>query len=174
MCLGLLAVPAALGGTVQHQGTTWGPEFLNVKLPRGFVACARFLRGQAPANALVQDSDIGEQSHILGSLAQRRSFLARPDEWERVGKRFGSGSCAEARRQLERLKQATTLADLGAGVRATGIRWYLRRPGDRLAWPPEVCARPAFQADGYQVYDLQALLAAPPGPAHELCRPGSP
>jgi hypothetical protein len=176
-CVGLLVVPAVLGGKVHLQGTNWGPEFVNVKLPRGLVACARFIRRHGPVTALVQDSDLGRDSYLLGCLAQRRSFLARPDDWERVGNRPPTSCCAELRRQLERLKQATTLADLRASLTDTGIRWYLLRPGQRVAWPAEMCAHPAFAADGYQLYDLQALVGPsarnPRGHARAELRSGS-
>ncbi len=161
LCVALLAVPAGLGGAVHHQRTTWGVAGTEVKLPRGLVACARFIRHHGPVSALVQDSDLGEQSHILSSLAQRRAFLAHPDDWASIHKRRHAGRCAEARRQLEALKQARTAAELRAGVQATGIRWYLQRPGACVAWPPELRDRSAFEADGYRVYDLRALLRAP-------------
>jgi len=44
---------------------------------------------------------------------------------------------------------------LQRNVRETGIRWYVAHPGDPNLWPAEFRDQPAFESNGYRVYDLQ-------------------
>jgi len=53
------------------------------------------------------------------------------------------------------LQQATTISDLQQSVRETGIRWYVAHPDDSNVWPAQFRDRPAFESNGYRVYDLQ-------------------
>jgi hypothetical protein len=53
------------------------------------------------------------------------------------------------------MQRATTIPDLQSSVRETGIRWYLTHPGDPNVWPAEFRDHPAFESNGYRVYDMQ-------------------
>jgi hypothetical protein len=158
VCLVLLAWPAWQGRTVQHQNTQWGPQFVDVKLSRGLVSCAEYIRRHPPVDACIQDSHPNEVSHILGGvlggLSQRRSFLARPEGWKAVSPGFRAKGYSEMTDQLKQLEQASTLAELRSSAEITGIRWYVLRPGGRVAWPATFFEHPAFEADGFRVYDL--------------------
>ena len=161
----LLLVPLQLGHHVQSPRISWMRRYTNVEVPRGLVDCARFLRQSTRADAVIQDSR-PDESAILGALAERRSYLARPRELRAgvLGSRLGP-EIDHRSRALARLEGASSLEEvrrLGAGM---GIRWYLLREGDRTAWPAEVLAYPAFASDGFRVFDL-----ADPGPKAGLAR----
>jgi hypothetical protein len=57
--------------------------------------------------------------------------------------------------KLQRLQQAANISDLQRSVRETGIRWYVAHPDDPNVWPTEFRDQPAFESNGYRVYDLQ-------------------
>ena len=57
--------------------------------------------------------------------------------------------------KLQRLQQATNIPDLQRSVRETGIRWYVAHPDDPNVWPAEFRDQPAFESNGYRVYDMQ-------------------
>jgi hypothetical protein len=44
---------------------------------------------------------------------------------------------------------------LQRSVRETGIRWYVAHPDDPNVWPAEFRDQPAFESNGYRVYDMQ-------------------
>jgi hypothetical protein len=57
--------------------------------------------------------------------------------------------------KLQRLQQANNIPDLQRSVRETGIRWYVAHPDDPNVWPAEFRDQPAFESNGYRVYDMQ-------------------
>ena len=75
--------------------------------------------------------------------------------WIRQSKAFRESSYQEQLRKLQRLQQAASIADLQRAVRETGIRWYVVHPGDPNLWPVEFRDEPAFESNGYRVYDMQ-------------------
>jgi hypothetical protein len=121
---------------------------------RGLVDCARYIRNQPPADAVVEDSQL-DKFLIVGGLTDRPSFAARVDEWTRQSKVFRESGYQEQLAKLKRLQQATSISDLQQSVRETGIRWYVAHPDDSNVWPPEFHDRPAFESNGYRVYDMQ-------------------
>jgi hypothetical protein len=120
---------------------------------RGLIDCARYIRNQPPADAVVQDSQL-DKFLIVGGLTDRPSFAARVDEWTRQSKVFRE-SYQEQLAKLQKLQQATTIPDLQGSVRETGIRWYVAHPDDANVWPSEFRDHPAFESNGYRVYDMQ-------------------
>jgi len=74
--------------------------------------------------------------------------------WIRLSKAFREAPYQEHLKKLERLQHATTVEDLQRAVRETGIRWYVAHPGDPNAWPAEFLDQPAFESNGYRVYDM--------------------
>jgi hypothetical protein len=92
---------------------------------------------------------------VLAGLAERPSFAGRVDMWIRQSKAFRESPYQEQLRKLQRLQQATSIEDLQGSVRETGIRWYVIHPGDPNVWPSEFRDQPAFESNGYRVYDLQ-------------------
>jgi hypothetical protein len=75
--------------------------------------------------------------------------------WTRQSKAFRESSYQEQLRKLQRLQQASSITDLQHAVRETGIRWYVTHPEDPSVWPAEFRDRPAFESNGYRVYDMQ-------------------
>ena len=54
-----------------------------LRVDRGLIECARYIRNQPPTNAVVQDSHL-DKFLILGGLSDRPSFAARVDMWTRA------------------------------------------------------------------------------------------
>ena len=125
-----------------------------IRVDRGLVDCARYIRDQPPATAVAQDSHF-DKFLVLGAISERRSFAARPELWKGVSKAFRDSPYQEQLLRLQRLEQATKIADLQRSVRETGIRWYVVHPGDFNVWPSEFRDHPAFESNGYKVYDMQ-------------------
>jgi hypothetical protein len=150
----LTLVPARYGYGLERgkwQGTN---IYSSLRVDRGLVDCARYIRDQPPATAVAQDSHF-DKLLVLGALSERRSFAARPELWKGVSKAFRDSPYQEQLRRLQRLEQATKIADLQRSVRETGIRWYLLHPGDSNVWPAEFRDHPSFESNGYKVYDMQ-------------------
>ncbi len=51
----------------------------SIRVDRGLIECARYIRSQPPADAVVQDSHL-DKFLILGGLSERPSFAARLDD----------------------------------------------------------------------------------------------
>ena len=151
----LMVVPVWYGSGLERGKWLGGADaFSSLRVDRGLVDCAHYIRGQLPTNAVAQDSRLDEFL-ILGGLGERPSFAARLEVWKRVSKAFRESPYQEQLRKLQSLQQATNVPDLQRSVRETGIRWYVAHPGDSSAWPTEFRDRPLFESNGYKVYDMQ-------------------
>jgi hypothetical protein len=117
------------------------------------VDCGRYVARTGSRADLVQDSQYDSRL-VFGSLAERRSYLARPELWKRSRNPAVPAEIGRRLELLERLKTLTTAEEIREVAARTGIRWYLLHPDDRVPWPEEVLAYPAFSADGFAVYDL--------------------
>jgi len=161
----LTVVPVCYGSGLQR-GTSAGaksdpkaPVFAfaarnsSVRVDRGLVDCAEYIRNHPPYNAVVEDSQL-DKYLILAGLAERPSFAARVEGWTRQSKKFRQ-SYREQLAKLERMQHSTNIPDLQRSVRETGIRWYVAHPGDPNVWPAEFRDQPAFESNGYRVYDMQ-------------------
>ena len=84
-----------------------------LRVDRGLIDCARYIRNQPPIDAVVQDSQL-DKLLIVGGLSERPSFAARVDEWTRQSKVFRESSYQEQLRKLQSLQQATNIPDLAA------------------------------------------------------------
>jgi hypothetical protein len=152
--IALILVPLCYGSGLQRGKGSVGNMRSSTRVDRGLIDCARYIRNQAPADALVQDSHL-DKLLIVGGLTDRPSFAARVDEWTRLSRSFRESPYQEQLRKLQRLQQATNIPDLQRSVRETGIRWYVAHPGDPNVWPAEFRDQPAFESNGYRVYDMQ-------------------
>ena len=150
----LTLVPARYGSGLQHGKWRAATLYSSLRVDRGLIDCAHYVRSQPPINAVVQDSRL-DRSLILAGLSERRSFAARPEIWKGVSKAFRDSPYREQLRKLESLQKATNIPDLRRSVRETGIRWYVVHPGDPNVWPAEFRDQPAFESNGYRVYDMQ-------------------
>jgi hypothetical protein len=156
----LMLVPARYGSGLQPGKWPGGKANCNLRLDRGLVDCAHYIRSQAPTNALAQDSHL-EKFAILGGLSERPSFAARLNVWTRASQAFRRSPYREQLRKLENLQRATSIPDLQRSVRETGIRWYVAHPGDPSVWPAEFRDHPAFESNGYRVYDMSRCFELP-------------
>jgi xanthosine utilization system XapX-like protein len=152
--LALMIVPIWYGSGLDRAKWSGAGAFSSLRVDRGLVDCAHYIRGQLPTTAVAQDSRLDELL-ILGGLGERRSFAARPKLWMRASKVFRESPYQEQLRRLQSLEQATNVPDLQRSVRETGIRWYVVHPGDSYPWPTEFRDRPLFESNGYKVYDMQ-------------------
>src|SRR5207244_12434451 len=91
---------------------------------RDLIDCARYIRNQAPADAVVQDSQL-DKFLIVGGLSDRPSFAARVDEWTRQSKVFRESGYQEQLGKLQRLQKAKRNQELQQRVLEAGIRWLV-------------------------------------------------
>ena len=150
----LMLVPVRYGSGLERGKWSGADAFSSLRVDRGLVDCAHYIRGQSPTDAVAQDSRLDELP-ILGGLGERPSFASRPKFWMRIDKAFRESPYQEQLRRLQSLQQARNVPDLQRSVHETGIRWYIVHPGDSCVWPTEFCDRPLFESNGYKVYDMQ-------------------
>ena len=150
----LTLVPMRYGCGLQRGKWRAATAYSNLRVDGGLIDCAHYIWSQPPISAVVQDSRF-DRSLILAGLSERRSFAARPEIWKGVSKAFRESPYQEQLRKLRGLEQATNIPDLQRSVRETGIRWYVVHPGDPNVWPAEFRDQPAFESNGYRVYDMQ-------------------
>jgi len=150
----LTLVPVCYGLGLQGGKGSVGNVRSNIHVDRGLIDCARYIRNQRPADAIVQDSQL-DKLLVVGGLTDRPSFAARVDEWTRQSKAFRESGYREQLGKLQKLRQAANVSDLQQSVRETGIRWYVVHPDDPNVWPAEFRDQPAFESNGYRVYDMQ-------------------
>jgi hypothetical protein len=150
----LIQVPVWYGSGLERGKWSGADANSSLRVDRGLVDCAHYIRGQPPTDAVVQDSSLDELL-ILGGLAERRSFASRLKVWVQASKAFRESPYQEQLQRLQSLQQATNVPDLQRSVHETGIRWYVLHPGDSCPWPTEFRDRPLFESDGYKVYDMQ-------------------
>jgi hypothetical protein len=128
----------------------------NLRVPRGLFDAARFVARAAAPLDVVQHSGCDEEM-IVGGLAERRSYVARPQEWARDKSPRLREEVQQRLAFLERLKQMHDGAELRRAATAAGIRWFILAPGDPVGWPESLLRSPAFASQGYRVYDLERL-----------------
>jgi hypothetical protein len=152
--IALTLLPVCYGSGLQHGKWSGGNVHSGLRVDRGLIDCADYIRSQLPRNAVAQDSHL-DKFLILAGLDERPSFAARLDVWTRASKAFRESPYPAQLRKLQRLQQATNIPDLQRSVRETGIRWYVVHPGDSNFWPTSFRDRPIFESTGYKVYDMQ-------------------
>jgi hypothetical protein len=151
----LILVPVRYGSGIQRGNWLGANAYSELRVDRGLVDCAHYIRGQLPISSVAQDSRLDNNYLILEGLSERPSFAARPGWWKWMSKAFRGSRYQEQLRKLQGLQQATSVPDLQRAVRETGIRWYLVHPGDSNFWPTQFSDRPSFESNGYKVYDMQ-------------------
>ena len=156
----LILVPVRFGSELQRQKWSGSKAYSNLRVDRGLVDCAHYIRRQHPTNAVAQNSRL-EKFPILSGLSERPSFAARLEMWELVSRAFRKSPYQEHLRKLQRIQQATNITDLQHAVRETGIRWYVAHPDEPNVWPAEFRDQPAFESNGYRVYDMSRCFESP-------------
>jgi len=150
----LLWVPVRYGSGIQRGKWPRAKAYSSLRVDRGLIECAHYIRNQPPIDAIAQDSHLDPVLE-LGALSERRSFAARLEIWKVVSRAFRDSPYQEQLRKLESLQKVTSIPDLQRSVRETGIRWYVVHPGDPNVWPAEFRDQPAFESNGYRVYDMK-------------------
>jgi hypothetical protein len=149
----LLVLPYRMGRSVQAGKCPWRRAYFDLSQPRGLVECGRYVAAHGSGRDVIEDAGY-DPLLVAGGFAERRSYLARPAEWQRDN---SPNLRAEAERRLavvESLKQCTDADSLRRTAVETGIRWFILGPSDAVRWPAAVQQAPAFAAHGYRVYDL--------------------
>jgi hypothetical protein len=152
--IALTLLPVCYGSGLQHGKWLGGNVHSHFRVDRDLIDCAGYIRSQPPTDAVAQDSHL-DNFFILGALSERPAFAARPDLWKVVSKAFRDSTYQDQLLKLQRLQQANNIPDLQRSVRETGIRWYVAHPDDPNVWPAEFRDQPAFESNGYRVYDMQ-------------------
>jgi hypothetical protein len=150
----LTLVPMCYGPGLQQGKWPGGNVHSRLRVDQGLIDCALHIRNRLPTNAVAQDSHLDEFL-ILGGLSERPSFAARLDVWTRASPAFRKSAYPSQLRKLKSLQVATNIPDLQRSVRETGIRWYVAHPDDPNVWPAEFRDQPAFESNGYRVYDMR-------------------
>ena len=150
----LCVVPACYGHGLEQGKWPGASDHYDIRVDVGLVESARFIRGQPPKDAIVQDSNLEDWFPILQALSERPSFASRPKFWHRVSKAFRGSNYQQQLARLQMLNAARDWISLRRGVEKTGIRWYVVRPRQSYPWPDEFLKHPVFEAHGYKVYDM--------------------
>ena len=116
----LTLVPVCYGSGLQRGKGSVGNVRSSIHVDRGLIDCARYIRNQPPADAVVQDSQL-DKFLIVGGLSDRPSFAARVDEWTRQSKVFRESPYQEQLGKLQRLQQATTFRICSAASAKLGF-----------------------------------------------------
>ncbi|HZR06158.1 MAG TPA: hypothetical protein VFA61_10075 [Candidatus Udaeobacter sp.] len=156
----LMIVPMCYGSGLQRGKSPGGSVHSGLRVDRGLIDCALYIRSQPPADAVTQDSHL-DKFLILGGLSERPSFAARLEMWKLASKAFRASPYQAQLRKLQSLREATNIPDLQRSVRETGIRWYVVHPDDANVWPIEFRDHPIFESNGYKVYDMQHCFDLP-------------
>jgi hypothetical protein len=155
--IALTLVPFYSGAGLQRGKWSGAENYSSVLVDRGLLDCAQYIRRQSPTNALAQDSHL-DRFLILAGLGERPAFAARLDMWTKASQTFRNSSYQTQLQKLRSFQQARNIPDLQRLVRETGIRWYVVHPDDSNLWPAEFRDHPAFESNGYRVYDMNRCL----------------
>jgi hypothetical protein len=163
----MLVLPWRMGLRVQEGTFPWQFEAANVRAASGLVESAHFLAAAGQRTDIIQDSHCDAQL-ILGGLSEKRSYLARLNDWQRHHSARVRQEVEKRRLYVERLPCLTSLAELVEAARESGIRWFVLHPDDDVAWPKAILDKPAFAWGGYRVFDLAALPSAAGYPTDKI------
>jgi len=120
------------------------------------VECAAFLRSAGSAEDVVADSAPDPYGALCG-LCERPCYLTRPEQL--LGRTSLREAIAQRQERIGGLNKAATYAELRDLTATTRVRWFVVYPHDQLGWPAEWLHGPAFESDGFRVYDLQCIQA---------------
>ena len=143
----LLAVPWVLGSGVQR---LWAMRlFSPVRVPVGLVRAAEYIREHGGAQDVFQDSQF-DRTYVVAALSERRTYAART----MTIMTFNGEKLQQRIATVESLMESRDASAVAAIAREIGIRWFLLNPGDQVRWPDELANRPAFELDGYRLYQF--------------------
>jgi hypothetical protein len=150
--LGLLVLPYRMGPQVQV-GPTWGQLLCFRSYPRGWFECARYIRENARADDVVQESR-NDPIFVFSAACERPAYAIAY---------FDGRADQVLSARLAELETFKTLDDAESIRRFAGtrrIRWYVLDPDTRVRWPASLLARPAFTWNDFRVFSFPPLAAA--------------
>ena len=150
----LLVVPWMKGKSVQHAWTMDAGMF-DIPLDKGFVDCADFIREHSPETDIAQ-AQVSTIFPFLSAYSERRCYLGLSTVyWQRFSHFSALWNESLRRNQIvEQLPKAASEQELQKIAKETGIRWYIARPDEVLAWSSQRLENPIFTSHGYRLFDL--------------------
>jgi hypothetical protein len=147
LVFGLLAFPAVKAAGIQRVSTMSTSSY--VPYSTALLQAADYMRTHGDRRDVFQDSAF-DTNYLVSALSGRRAYV------ERTFIRLARNEELESRVvAVNKLMQMQAEAAVHAEAQRLGIRWFLARPGQALAWPPEIALHPAFAMDGYRVYGFE-------------------
>jgi hypothetical protein len=147
LVFGLLAFPAVTAAGIQRISTMTIGSY--VLYPTALLQAADYMRTHGDRRDVFQDSAF-DTNYLVSALSGRRAYV------ERTFIRLARNEELESRVvAVTKLMQLQAEAAIRAEAQRLGIRWFLARPGQALAWPPEIAEHPVFAKDGYRVYGFE-------------------
>jgi len=147
LSVALLAFPAVRAAGIQRVSTMTTSSY--VPYSTALLQAADYMRTHGGPRDLFQDSAF-DTNYLVSALSSRRAYV------ERTFLRLARNEELEARVvAVTRLMQIQGEVAVRAEAQRLGIRWFLARPGQALAWPAEIIEHPAFAKDGYRVYGFE-------------------
>ncbi|HEX5244353.1 MAG TPA: hypothetical protein VFW23_13905 [Tepidisphaeraceae bacterium] len=151
----LLIVPLQKGKSIQHAWTRFAGSF-DTSLNKGFLDCADYIRAHSRQTDVAQ-AQVSTIFPLLSAYSERRCYLGlSPDWWRRYNHLSPLWNESLRRNQIvQHLPKVSSEQELQKIARETGIRWYIARPEEVLAWPSQRADKPAFTSHGYRLYELE-------------------
>ena len=151
----LLVVPWTKGKTVQHAWTIDAAGMYDIPLDKGFVDCADFIREHSPETDIAQ-TQVSTIFPFLSAYSERRCYLGLSTVyWQRFSHLSTAFNESLRRNQIvEQLPKAASEQELRNIAKETGIRWYIARPDEMLAWPSARAEKPVFKSHGFRLFEL--------------------
>lgn len=152
----LLAVPLVMGRNSLPDDWLRDQLWTHMPQPQALVKCAEFIRDHSVPRERFQDSE-DDPYLFVEALSERRPFVGYTVVATYSGRDRVDPIFRERLAVHERMRQATSIDELSQWRRRTGVRWYLLEPQTPVCWPMESMPSPAFELDGYRVFDLGNL-----------------
>jgi hypothetical protein len=114
-------------------------NYLNTKVPIGFVSACEYIRNNSEAGDIIQDSNNDLKA---SSMAERQNYVANTSS-PIFRKRF---------REFYRLKLINDKDAILSFFIQRKIKWYILHPDDINAWPKDLLDSYIFEASGYKVF----------------------
>ncbi|HEY5960475.1 MAG TPA: hypothetical protein VIV60_28170, partial [Polyangiaceae bacterium] len=143
----LMSVPMHFGPGVQLM---WAmPKISPVRVPVPLVRIAEYIRENGSSEDVFQDSAF-DRTYTIAALSERRTFVAHT----MTAMPFRSDMVDVRTAAIDRFMGLRQPKLVIATARTLGFRWFLLEPGDRVDWPNEIVANPAFRIGPYRLYQF--------------------
>ncbi len=131
-------------------GFSLAEGYTNLKFPRGLYEAAEYVRRFTPKNAIVQYSDNDDYCMVTG-FCERYPYVLH------LTVNRGKVSEIEKRRfaTVENILNQQDIASVRKTAEAAGIDWFIVSNQRKLRWRNQAGVSPAFQYDGFCVYNMK-------------------